>query len=76
MSRFNKSVDIEKDFLGMKWQRWVVIDEDGDKQWSCRLWVWRLQIGLFIYRHSYPEHSDRWVIEPALVYDRKERSRP
>lgn len=41
-----------------------------------RFWSWkigRLRIGLRVYTHHYTNSSDRWVIQPELVYDCKER---
>ncbi len=36
------------------------------------LWrVWRIQVGWRVWRHSYQTSGDRWVIEPRLIYDRK-----
>lgn len=33
----------------------------------------RLRLEYTIYRHVYPNCSDRWVIQPCIVYDRKEK---
>lgn len=58
--------------------------DDDSTQWSWRLSFWRVTLELFVYRHEYwdfPQYSpkrkkntpDRWVIKPALIYDRKRR---
>ncbi len=40
--------------------------------WAFRWTVWRLQIGGRLMRHAYGPHtSDRWVLQPDFVYDRK-----
>ena len=55
---------------------------DDSTQWSWRWSFWRLTLELFVYRHEtydFPQvpskrkknTPDRWVIKPAIIYDRK-----
>lgn len=57
------------------------------KKWGLEVgtlgqhWYWgkkyprlRLQVSVTVYRHVYPRSSDRWVIQPVVLYDRKQRS--
>lgn len=37
-----------------------------------RRWrVGRLQFGFHLYVHHSPHLSDRWVVQPFVIYDRK-----
>jgi len=46
------------------------LDEDTTTQrWSCAFW--RVKISLVLYIHHYPTTSDRWVFQPAFIYDCK-----
>lgn len=47
-------------------------DHEGTRGWHARLRIGRLQLGWHIYRHTYPTTSDRWVLQPFAIYDRKE----
>jgi hypothetical protein len=44
------------------------------RSWGLR--IGRLKLGLEIHRHVYGASStDRWVIQPLVVYDRKRVTR-
>ena len=71
----------------MTFDYWRVPDKDDKEfndstQWSWHWSFWRLTLELFIYRHEtydFPQvpskrkknTPDRWVIKPAIIYDRK-----
>ena len=46
------------------------------RQWTKRWRVGRVQFGWHIYKHTsgFPTTSDRWVLHPQFVYDRKRRN--
>ena len=49
---------------------------EGSSIWSD-MWLGgkkfgRLQLSLIVYRHHYRNSPDRWVIQPCIVYDRKD----
>jgi hypothetical protein len=47
-------------------------DNDKSRHWHFRRRLGRLQVGIHIYKHVYyPSVTDRWVIQPSLIYDRK-----
>lgn len=45
----------------------------GTKAWRFKRRIGRIQIGLEVLRHQYHRSSDRWVVYPSLVFDRKKR---
>lgn len=47
------------------------IETTGTSTWRWKRRIGRLQIGLEILHHTYIYSSDRWVIYPHLVFDRK-----
>lgn len=38
--------------------------------WARSVRLGRLRLGYRIYKHVYPTSSDRWVIQPEIVWDR------
>ena len=56
-------------FADMRFDRWR-----HENSCSWRLSIWRMQIELNVYRHG-GILPDRWVIAPALVYDRRTKAR-
>jgi hypothetical protein len=56
---------------------WTDHKDDGIRTsyWRRHVERGRLKFGVTVMRHRYPlGSSDRWVVHPSLVYDRKERS--
>lgn len=48
---------------------------DTRKPWLLRRYrIGRVQVGIIVWRHEYALTSDRWVIQPSFVYDRKGRT--
>jgi len=39
------------------------------KQWSFHWRFWRVQIGCRLLRHRSALASDRWVVQPTVIYD-------
>lgn len=50
---------------------WTV-DRHKSKTWNWRVKFWRLQLQLTVHRHG-GGTSDRWVLQPHVVYDRKQQ---
>lgn len=53
-----------------------------EREDNARTWHWpsggnlrlgRLKLGVTVHKHTYAMHSDRWVIKPSFVYDRKRK---
>lgn len=42
------------------------------RRWHFYRRFGRLQFRVHLLRHRYVNASDRWVVQPALIYDRKE----
>lgn len=45
------------------------------RYWRRQWRFWRIQIGFRLMCHQSASATDRWVLHPSFVYDRKRRSR-
>ncbi len=57
----------------MKHRFWAY-ERERSKTWAANGSAWRFQASIHIHRHRYPTVSDRWVVQPSFIYDRKNRS--
>lgn len=47
----------------------------GTKAWHRKWRFGRVQVGFHLYKHVYgPSVSDRWVLQPFAIFDRKENA--
>lgn len=55
---------------GARLHRWSY-DHSGSRSWNWKAVVGRVQVQLTVHRHD--GSSDRWVVQPHFIYDRKQR---